>query len=183
MKHFVVCIALLISASASFAAEFDWFPDTAETVGANLPPADLRFFNKRFAKEVVDRFDFRAELQSDALGKIKGKFLDYSKLGCKGAFSDENDFIRKVIIEGRFDREILDILRKSNLEPRALEYLMYMPSLDDRTYGELRAIPVNTLTKKLVERWLISEYLSSKAVQATIKRVADHIWKSECGAN
>lgn len=183
MRYFVACVVLLIFAAAANAAEFDWFPSTAETVGANLPTADLNHFNKRLAREVIDRFDFKAEVQRDVRGKIRGTLLDYSGLSCKGAFWDLNDFIHKVIVEGRFDGEIFDLLGKSNLEQRTLEYLMYGPSFEDQTYDELRSIPVNALTKKFVEHWLTNDYLSSKAVQATMKRIATHIWESECGSN
>lgn len=94
-----------------------------------------------------------------------------------------NDFIHKVVREGLFDKKVSELLLNSNLEQRVLEFLMYGSSIDDRTYSELRQTPVNTLTKQFVERWLVDNYLTSPAAQATMKRIATHIWESECGTN
>ena len=86
MRNFFACMVLVISTVPCYAAGFDVFPSTAEAVGTNLPTPDLSRFNKRLATEVIDRFDFKAQLQDDVHGKIKSKFLDYSAFSSRYLF-------------------------------------------------------------------------------------------------
>lgn len=74
IRSFAACVVLLFSAAVVNAADFDWFPSTTEMVGVSLPTADLSQFNKRLNRDVLDRFDFKAELRRDVQGRVRSKF-------------------------------------------------------------------------------------------------------------
>jgi hypothetical protein len=176
----VLCAAAVIPTGISRAAEVEWFPSVAEMVGGPLPAADLKLFNPRVRREILDRFDFMTELHKDAQARVRSKLFERSGIACQGAQLTVRDMIQKVFVQGKFDDAVSKLVTASNLERRALEYLMYQPRIDETTYEDLKSVPVNALTRQWVERWLMDTYLLSAATQTAMTRMADHIWASEC---
>lgn len=161
------------------AATFNVFPTASEIVGINLPEANLENENKRFAKEILERFDFDKTLHSKLQAEIFTSLLRFRENSCGGKFESETDFAIK-LLHGLFAEDIQNISKNSNLIIRAHQWLMYQPGPDEESYAEIQKVPVSPLTSMFVVDWQIRSYLESTKTKIAIENLADQAWKMNC---
>jgi hypothetical protein len=94
LKNAIAAISFVFFGSvAAHASPFNVFPTASDIVGMTLPEAHLEYENKRFAKEILRRFDFDNTVLSLAEGEMFAGLLRFRKNSCGGKFATESDFI------------------------------------------------------------------------------------------
>ncbi len=172
----LLSVALLLTASTTASAiGHDVFPSIAETVGTNLPAADIRQMNKHLAVDVLERFRFDDTWKTIVAGKVRATMLTLRAEECGGKLGDEQAFIVAALVNGNYDGEVLKSVESSNAIVRAREYLMYRPPIREEQHLELREITPGPLTRNFVAEWLMAGYdyraPVEKLARLTLKRL------------
>ena len=178
LKNAIAAISFVFFGSvAAHASPFNVFPTASDIVGMTLPEANLEYENKRFAKEILRRFDFDNTVLSLAEGEMFAGLLRFRKNSCGGKFATESDFI---IGRSFFSQDIKRVLAESNLIIRARQWLMYRANPTEQTYAEIKAVPVSPLTKMFVADWQIRSYLESEKTKTALENLTNEVWKMNC---
>jgi hypothetical protein len=178
LKNAIAAISFVFFGSvAAHASPFNVFPTASDIVGMTLPEAHLEYENKRFAKEILRRFDFDNTVLSLAEGEMFAGLLRFRKNSCGGKFATESDFI---IGRSFFSQDIKRVLAESNLIIRARQWLMYRANPTEQTYAEIKAVPVSPLTKMFVADWQIRSYLESEKTKTALENLTNEVWKMNC---
>jgi hypothetical protein len=152
------------------ASELNVFPSLGEAMGITLPAANAEQINSRLNSEILQRFDFDKTWKKMVTGRVLGEVAAARLSECGDKLGNQKDFIVAVLIQRKYDTELSALVENTNAVVRAREAMMYGVLPTEKQYAQLKAFPVNDLSKQFVAHWLTESY-NPKDAYETLARL------------
>ena len=180
MSRITFIAALFAISSLALAGSPLSFPDASEIVGVDLPKISTPLIKRQYEDEVLKRFDVERSYLSQLTYAIKGWLLINRESICGNSLGREKDFLADVIFKGKYDQEIFDLLDQSDAILKLRLYLSYRSGPSPGQFAELKAIPVNDLSRGFVATWVSGDFIEGSRTR--LNTAAVNFLKKRCAS-